>query len=911
MQARFSELLQTHPEAALILMQAVEKNDETENISPAQTAEEQSGNSTPGKTPVQTKIVLNKALAKNATPSQTKTSAQNEAPTSNKAFAPAEPPAQTNTASAEPQEIPSARLIQQVRKYFPEAARKLMRSQAEARVFEKQRLQETEAQTLESTLPGQMLLALENGDTRPLLETSQKLAGLGKMEKSLETEQLCTSLQQLQPGLSASRFEPFGQQLEKARQQAEIFEKPSLKKLVEQSIAKRKSAFIRDPAGYVSNHLLLGQGADMAEFCANANISRAEYLRRSLALQAPLCLEQGLLPKVMPLKEALKFKDKYENLPDFKQKALLLRDFTVTSGKFATKALLESGIAPGLCILAPLLPQLSTSDAAKLAQGAETPLENVNIPEERKAAIRKQTENFPLLQGLRKIHAALLLLEKAAQKMAKIQANAKENNPETLDWAAEQTRAVLAEALAKGSNIHAKTLQPPVENNALQALWAIGEHAVKQNESNTAAFIEQGADSESHKAVSYEVWKHISAVTNALQGSMLADSNLQSRLEAAHEQHAAAVKTENRQSFWASLTEQICKQSRDGLLLLDSAVQGFGDAGSNWDNLAHFARPDAPHMATAYALTALGLYASAQDLYRDISGSKNSWQKDTAKYLGQYFPKPETQAEKIIFGGARHGFAGMFMSGPAGGAAGTAVSFASSAALGLVEDSITDKNAGKNLFLTGMLMLSRLAARKFPTLHSLKSLDNLADSSTGKTAEAVAWGKIPESRILKNTPGGKTLAETPGGKTLQSNAAEGMPGETKGMGAFNGKGNLAFEEDKWNYIYGRVTSNKHNQERRQALLKEMGQLGLPETPASKQVLLDHLDDVTKNYPAYAAKAKYNKPLQEVTEFHAADKLTKFSKFQGPSGQKAKLEMLFQVQEDGSLRFVTIIFHIFK
>ncbi len=114
--------------------------------------------------------------------------------------------------------------------------------------------------------------------------------------------------------------------------------------------------------------------------------------------------------------------------------------------------------------------------------------------------------------------------------------------------------------------------------------------------------------------------------------------------------------------------------------------------------------------------------------------------------------------------------------------------------------------------------------------------------------------------------------------------------------SFDPRGPLYFDENKWNYLFGRATGNKHNLDRTAQLRGIMGKLGILEIPEHQKMLLDHLDEVAKNYPTVPSTNK-NSNIQIVK---------KESIFTGPSGITVKFESFFQLLDDGTLRFVTLI-----
>jgi RHS repeat-associated protein len=104
---------------------------------------------------------------------------------------------------------------------------------------------------------------------------------------------------------------------------------------------------------------------------------------------------------------------------------------------------------------------------------------------------------------------------------------------------------------------------------------------------------------------------------------------------------------------------------------------------------------------------------------------------------------------------------------------------------------------------------------------------------------------------------------------------------------------------KFDYLFGRVSSNAHNAARSNQLALEMKRLGVPDTAAGRQMLTEHL--------SAAAQAEGNIVLTFSNQYGNFE--VRESLFMGPSGKAAKFESTFQVLEDGSRRLSTVIpFH---
>ena|GEM_PF-567946 len=109
-------------------------------------------------------------------------------------------------------------------------------------------------------------------------------------------------------------------------------------------------------------------------------------------------------------------------------------------------------------------------------------------------------------------------------------------------------------------------------------------------------------------------------------------------------------------------------------------------------------------------------------------------------------------------------------------------------------------------------------------------------------------------------------------------------------------GGLEVAAGKFDYLFGRVTSSTHNTARSEQLALEMKRLGLSDTPAGREVLTEHLENVvnTTGNIARTFTTEYGK-------FEVRDSL-----FIGPSGQSARFESTFQILNNGARRLSTMI-----
>ncbi|PVZ15419.1 MULTISPECIES: filamentous hemagglutinin N-terminal domain-containing protein [unclassified Pseudomonas] len=101
---------------------------------------------------------------------------------------------------------------------------------------------------------------------------------------------------------------------------------------------------------------------------------------------------------------------------------------------------------------------------------------------------------------------------------------------------------------------------------------------------------------------------------------------------------------------------------------------------------------------------------------------------------------------------------------------------------------------------------------------------------------------------------------------------------------------------KFDYLFGRVSSDSHNAARSNQLALEMKRLGVPDNAVGRQMLTDHL--------TLSAKAEGNVVNTFTNQYGRFE--VRESLFIGPSGKAANFQSTFQVLEDGTRRLSTLI-----
>lgn len=101
---------------------------------------------------------------------------------------------------------------------------------------------------------------------------------------------------------------------------------------------------------------------------------------------------------------------------------------------------------------------------------------------------------------------------------------------------------------------------------------------------------------------------------------------------------------------------------------------------------------------------------------------------------------------------------------------------------------------------------------------------------------------------------------------------------------------------RFNYLFGKSTSNAHNAARSNQLALEMKRLGISDNATGHKILSDHLS---------SAASQQGNVLRTFSNKHGTFEVRDSLLF-GPSGKATRLESTFQVMPDGARRFTTTI-----
>lgn len=157
--------------------------------------------------------------------------------------------------------------------------------------------------------------------------------------------------------------------------------------------------------------------------------------------------------------------------------------------------------------------------------------------------------------------------------------------------------------------------------------------------------------------------------------------------------------------------------------------------------------------------------------------------------------------------------------------------------------------------------------------------------------ETLAAAFIPPTLVL-GLKGGASA-----GQRIQSVAEEAKASALNGAkGPTSISIPVEIASGKFDYMCGRVASNSHNVARSNQLALEMKRLGVPDTPAGREILTNHFTEVART-EGNISRAFSN----QYGNFEVRD-----SMFIGPSGKAVKFERTFHILENGIRRFSTAI-----
>ncbi|MBY6232793.1 hemagglutinin repeat-containing protein, partial [Halomonas sp. DP4Y7-1] len=211
-------------------------------------------------------------------------------------------------------------------------------------------------------------------------------------------------------------------------------------------------------------------------------------------------------------------------------------------------------------------------------------------------------------------------------------------------------------------------------------------------------------------------------------------------------------------------------------------------------------------------------------------------------------------------------------------------------------------NAGMEMGKAAVEVLSLAGAVAVKAAMTTGKIGRLATTAANSTRVDLPAGSIelrpvgaqhttPPGYKVFQSPEGDRYYVSPEGQTyasLDDVPGGGVPNRT-----------VVVEDGKFDYIFGRVTSNPHNTARSRQLRSELSHIGIHDTAEGRRILIDHFNDVASDSSSV---------VRTFSETHngVSQKFTvRGSLLSGPGGF-ARLETTFETMPDGTSRFITTI-----
>lgn len=881
------------------------------------------------------------------------------------------------------------------RKYVPPERIALMRGRAEAELRSRERLKEERMGALQATLDASLLRICLEGDCGPLQKAEEQLAGLDKKNEAQALADLRPLLVQGHSWLEARRFEPFDSQrsgLEefygaagraagsgnrgdeggkvKAEEDLAGIEKggggakndrtgepsalgaqaspadliPGALAVSRQAVNERQSLFEADPAAYVAVHPLLG-GIDpesgeplgVEAFCEREGISWEDHIDRSLRLQARTGKGTGVSPRVLSRDRAAAIKDSFESLENPREKAALLRDLARRGGKHADRVFTEAGLPASVSAYAALYPNLPASETARLIRAADTTLDGMDLPDSRKAEIRRRVEASPLSKALHLVDQffasaeAGLARNSAGQVSGQVsgQGPERESSP-----AADNHGAALFLPPSQGAESSPAVggqggePSPVAQDPGVGALPSAGgqsglehsqtglEHDQSEQSGEASLAAAQGRElssseggQEARQGQGARSAPVVGEMLRALESFVGLGGNLTDLERRIPQDVRPVIKAHLKGLAMAASGPALIAGGIAGAVSESNYFQKQEESQAPakqrtwWEQTGHELGVGTRGILDGITGAADYVAAPARNALNSVNGFFGG-DPDYFKPLGTILsdtlglPTAETDTERLAYSMSKGGTEGMVLFWGVNTFIGqAAVSGNSTVAKAIVE--VFGKNPTEQV-ISGV---GSEALVQWVENNEGGSAAIITAALIGGALGGGAGKKIDKALgVTDDVAKAGIKAEVKAGQ-----AATKAEAAAKGAGkAFNGSGSLVFEDKKWDYLFGRVTSTKHSQDRSIQLKEAMIKLGIEETPESKKILLDHLDEVARTYPPISGKKGGEVSSAAKEMYEAKEIVEKYSFFTGPSGVKVKLETAYEVCDDGSLRFVTII-----
>ncbi len=236
-----------------------------------------------------------------------------------------------------------------------------------------------EAGLTASAFENQISYGMDKGDFSAAEATVAKLEGMGAHKEAGELSEKLAVSKQARTALDGTQGLPLLEQAAAAKNDLDALITPgnakavvAMREKVDSVMEKRKSAFIKDPAGYVA--ILPAMRGEM-DF--------QERVRRSLALQEETGKGLGFTPRVLPDAESKRLRAVYDKLPTAEGRVKWMLDRQRESGGYFQDVLTEMKMPDAVVAVAPALQNVSDKNAGLwLTAAAVKPGDIPNVDED-------------------------------------------------------------------------------------------------------------------------------------------------------------------------------------------------------------------------------------------------------------------------------------------------------------------------------------------------------------------------------------------------------------------------------------------------------------------------------------------------------------------------------------------------
>lgn len=247
-----------------------------------------------------------------------------------------------------------------------------------------------EAGLTASAFENQISYGMDKGDFSAAEATVAKLEGMGAHKEAGELSEKLAVSKQARTALDGTQGLPLLEQAAAAKNDLDALITPgnakavvAMREKVDSVVEKRKSAFIKDPAGYVA--ILPAMQGEM-DF--------QERVRRSLALQEETGKGLGFTPRVLPDAESTRLRAVYDKQTTPEGRLQNLRGLQQQGGIYSQRMLTEMKMPESVVAIAPALPILPDKDSGLWLTAAEIkPSDIPNVNEDAKKNARDAIAN--------------------------------------------------------------------------------------------------------------------------------------------------------------------------------------------------------------------------------------------------------------------------------------------------------------------------------------------------------------------------------------------------------------------------------------------------------------------------------------------------------------------------------------